>query len=580
MIQSGAEEEEPVYWGWDLETVNWGDPLAACAMSSRGDEIRLYGPDCVQKLCKTMREIKGTWLAHGSGIFDTLIALRYLRASTIIQTGSSILCANVGHLKLRDSFPWWLASLAKVGDAVELPKLDVDRGRIEELTRAECLTYCMRDCEILMRGARACLDFLKARGAGRRWTAGGSAMALLAALEPSSAALMRRFRPEAEDCQSALRSIRGGRVECWARGHVPRVFSYDFRSSYPARYASSSVGLGLRRARGREPYGVFRCRWNWPYRTRIPPALDHMTAGGFGWCEGELADCEIAAFEEAGAEVRVGEGWAPLAMVPVGHELVRELFAAKEGGGTDAFFSKVFLNSASGKLSENPYKVQWSSRRPRKWVGPEPERLGDYWRSYSLQIDRQGRAPWNCHPIASAQILARARVALWRVFRHIEAVGGEVYYCDTDSIHTDLPPERMIGIGDGLGELALEAGPCEGVYLGPKSYLLHNNGEPVKAALKGFPFKALSSAIYENGGYSTDKGADGFDLRYEVFETALKRPVTVRRESLATFIEGIGTDWPKIATERTLRPTGRGKRLGAHGWAYQSPGELGFDRTP
>jgi hypothetical protein len=572
------KKRRPV-WAWDIESTDWDQPIAVCAVSEHGDEIKIYGRDCLPKMAQRMKQIKGSWVAHAGGIYDTLLMLRHIQARSLIVTGTTVLSANFGHLKLRDSFPWWLCGLAKVGKAVGQHKMDVDRRKIHELTQTEVMNYCLSDCEILMKGIAASFEYLESKGAERRWTAGGSAVSLLKALEPTSAILMRQLRPDVDEAQSALQAVKGGRVECWARGHVDRVFSYDFKSSYPARYFDDQIGLGLRPVKNREDRGIYFCRWHWPHRDRIPPALDSTTQGGFGWCDGWLVDCEIAAFEEAGADVEVGHGFAPMVMAPVGHVFARDLYSQKEGGGINSFFSKVFLNSLHGKLQENPYKCQWTRDRPKTWIGPDPERLGPYWRSYKVSVDKENRSAWNTHPVGAAQILARARVALWRVFRDIEKKGGRVFYCDTDSIHTNLSPEQMGTLGHSIGDLALESGPTEAIYLGPKSYLLHRDGEIVKSALKGFPFKELKSATKSGRTYTlTDHG--GFDYRVEVFEKALRAPITVERESLSTFITGINSNWAVSTLSRTLSTTGRGKRIGPDGFEYLSPKEMGHNKDP
>ncbi len=564
-------------WAWDIEAVNWDQPVAVCALSEDGDEIRHHGPDCLEKMTRDMKRLKGSWVAHAGGIYDTLLAMRHIPARSLIQTGSSILCANYGHLKLRDSFSWWLAGLAKVGRAVGTEKMDVDRQKIQDLTKKEVLDYCAHDCLILMRGIKECQNYLNERGADRRWTAGGSAMALLKALEPSSALLMRQTRPDVDLAQNVLTKIRGGRVECWHRGHVDRVYSYDFKSSYPARYYDNFVGLGLRAVATREKYGLYFCRWFWPWPEKIPPSLDTTTQAGAGWCDGYLVDCEIEAFEELGVQIEIFDGFAPVVMAPIGHVFARDLFASKEGGGTASFFSKVFLNSLHGKFQENPYKVQWTRDRPKKWIGAEPERLGDYWRSYCVTVDDENRAAWNCHPIAAAQVLGRARVALWRVFKEVQDKGGRVYYADTDSVHTDLTPDQMRPLGGKIGDLALETGPTSAIYLGPKNYLLHEGGRPIKAALKGNPFNALKNATRSGRSYVIGD-EKGFDYRFEIFDRALKAPVTIERDTLSSFISGIDNGWAVTRLRRTLSPTGRGKFIGGDGWHYVTPAQLGYDK--
>jgi hypothetical protein len=94
-----------------------------------------------------------------------------------------------------------------------------------------------------------------------------------------------------------------------------------------------------------------------------------------------------------------------------------------------------------------------------------------------------------CANIIIAQFTtAYARTELYTLMTDLEKAGGGVYYCDTDSVITDLDmsaPENkelsekytLCVSGDALGDLTNEAGTVDGgykmgVFLGCKSYLL------------------------------------------------------------------------------------------------------------
>ena len=62
-------------------------------------------------------------------------------------------------------------------------------------------------------------------------------------------------------------------------------------------------------------------------------------------------------------------------------------------------------------------------------------------------------------------------------------LGGKVYYCDTDSIITDV----RLPCSDKLGDLKLEYEFEEGIFLMPKVYFLKlYDNEEVKIRIKGF----------------------------------------------------------------------------------------------
>jgi hypothetical protein len=259
------------------------------------------------------------------------------------------------------------------------------------------------------------------------------------------------------------------------------------------------------------------------------------------------------------------------------------------------------LNALHGKFSESPIKTTWTRERPREWYGPEPQLVGPYWRALKLDVEGDGTCRPHLQPLAAASILGRQRARLWRAIREVVDAGGQVYYCDTDSIHTDLPPERMpVPLGTGLGSLVYEGGPFAAIYLGPKAYVLrHHTSGAIKGACKGMPWGALADGVVRRGctrapRYRQARGSEeGRDLRWEVFERALHEPVEIVKEGIASWAQGLRSraGWARVDLPRTLQPQDGAKRWGESptAWAYQTPAEVlrgrwdpvpDFDTTP
>ncbi|MEY2669168.1 MAG: hypothetical protein RJA59_1806, partial [Pseudomonadota bacterium] len=467
-------------------------------------------------------------------------------------------------------------------------KQEVDRTRIDALTDAEVMSYCESDCRILLEGVLQARAYLEDRGARPGWTAGACALSLLQTLEPVTWRALKRHALPASTAIAAGACVRGARVEVWARGEIPTVHVYDWSSAYPASYATERIGIGARRLQPGDrdrPGSVWRCRWFWPHRDRIPPATDAVTGAGAGWCEAWLCEEERACFDEEEIHLQMLEGWAPACMFPVGQIFAPELFREKNAG---SFFGKVYLNSLHGKFSESPIKTTWTRERPREWYGADPVMAGPYWRGLKLDADAEDVCRPHLQPLAAASILGRQRARLWRAIRDVVAAGGQVYYCDTDSIHTDLPPERMpCALGKGLGQLAYEGGPFRGIYLGPKSYALqHHETGAIKGACKGMPWASLADGVVKEGPrgrlmYRQARGEEqGRDLRLEAFRAALEEPqgVEIVKEGIASFAVGLRqrAGWSRQELPRTLQTQERSKRWGSSPttWAYQTPAEV------
>ncbi|MEI6481043.1 MAG: hypothetical protein WCO19_01930 [Candidatus Saccharibacteria bacterium] len=610
-------------WTWDIETTEWDQVRCVVAISENGDVERFAGAGALERCDDLMMKAKGTWCAHAGGIFDTLLLtnVRSRPWQELVMSGTAVLCAKDKSLKVRDTFRWWLAGLGKVGQYLEKleaekrargeaaepvgtwKKKDVDRGRIAHLSDVECMDYCESDTRILLKGVQEAQKYLLDRGARKAWTAGACALALLQKLEPAGWELLRRHSLDLETAIHAGRCVRGARVEAWALGTVPKVYSYDLKSAYPSAYADKKIGIGAIRLNPGDkdrPGSVWRCRWCWMARDRIPPVTDDATGAGAGWCEAWLIPSEWEALNndpDCKDLVKL-EGWAPERMVPIGQVFAKELFAEKENG---SFFAKVFLNSLHGKFSEHPIKECWQSgEKPTEFYGAAPELVDHtYWRFCKESLDKNGRCPSHIQPLAAAHILGRTRMALFRIIEAVQKAGGEVYYCDTDCVHTSLAPHEMpVELGNGLGQLAFEGGPYVGMYLGPKAYCLVKEtplaGGAValvaaKGACKGVPWNSLVDGIREGGelgGHVFRQARDrehGQDLRMDVFTEAITRRggARVQKGGIASWVTGLRLKegWRKVETTRTLKPAERAKTFDREAgtptaWSYRTPAEV------
>lgn len=612
---------ERALWAWDTETTDWDKVVCATAVSSAGDVERFTGPDALVEMNALMRKAGGSFGAHAGGIFDTLLLMnaREEPFEKLLVTGSSVLCAQEKSLRVRDTYRWFLSGLAKVGEYLEkceredgykrhAPgtwlKKEVDRNRIGELTMAEQLSYCESDSRILLEGMIRAKDYMRNRGARDAWTSGASALALLQAMEPSSWRALNQLSLDfddhcaltgSDDKKEGTGIVRGARVERWVHGRVSGVHCYDFKSAYPAAYADQALGLGARPAKPRDRDAVWRCRWKNAKRDILAPVLDSRTLAGSGVCEAWLVREEIEDLEEAGIQVKRIEGWAPEAMFPIGQLFCRDLFDEKERG---SFFAKVFLNSFHGKTTEGVIKEAWKSGdKPADFYGPEPtEMIGGYWRYLTLALDKKGRVPCHIQPIAGAQILGRTRSRLYRAAHAVLRANGDLYYSDTDSLHCSLAPSAMpMHLGSGLGQLAWEGGPYDAIYLGPKAYCLIPTSETVlpsgkaptiKGALKGVPWGEMRRAVVDetakDGTFyrqarAGDPEARSADRRVEIFERVLEKGfAAVQKEGIRSFRAGVKAEaWERATLVRRIKPTGRGKWVGARGdWYYLSPPEV------
>lgn len=522
-----AKRKPVPQWCYDLETTAWNQVLTAVGISDAGDVVefdvsRTANPD--QAMADHIAAVRGTWRAHAGGMFDHLLMWRHIPPTEVILAGSTALRArdSARHLTWRDTLPWWLAGLDRVGKATGVTKLpDVDRRRMAEMDPAARIAYCRRDVETLWSGVRACWEFLDAHGARRGNTSGACAVNLLRALDPQTWQALQDNEPAWADLEHAQGHIMGGRVESRVLGTVPGpIYCYDVHSSYPSRYSEGPIPVGLLRDSGTSLSGVWwgPCEWHQPPLPpgMTPPEIGRRVDGppglaGVGNLTGWLTSETAGYLTEHGIRVRrLPGGFRPAALVNgFAATFTDVLYRAKEGKGAPAFFAKVFLNSLHGKLSEG--LTHWVYRR-------DPDETA--WRC-ELAPDLPRHLTPYMQPMAGAFVLQRARRALHRAIHAVEQAGGRVFYFDTDCIHTDMPPEKLpsaIRQGPAMGEWGLEAVVDVAHYLAPKLYCL-GEGEKAKVRSKGIPKGALSPID---------------------FLSAQTAPVTVPTDSLDRFRGAVG----------------------------------------
>lgn len=597
-------------WFWDVEandpTRRWDRATLICAEREDGEQIHFAGPSCMAQWVAFVEKNPEIYYAHFGGGYDVPLMLNYWRPEKIVITGSIILVADGGGASMRDTYPYWLASAAKIGDAIGLPKIDIDRAQTERLSFAELLEYCRRDVKIPKEGMRVCRSFLEGYGIDpdKVNTAGTAATSLLGAIEPLSKQALTDCKIQTQMIGEMLDDggVVGGMTNTYWQGHVRGVHCYDIKSSYPARYATRDVPIGLRRAEASELArpetfrGVARASFCWPWRRRVPVAFDALTGAGYGDITAMICDDEIQILLREGIKVKLTSGWCGVDYLPIGQDFARELFAAKESKGPDSFFSKVFVNAWHGKTGMHPVHDNYEARYPRKYWTPGgdphlvPPDNGWLWHFKTLGCDKDGFAKWHSQPMISAITLGRARAALWEINNAFQKAGWQIYMNDTDSVLTDCPPEKSpVTLGKDLGMLAYEGGPYDAIFLGAKAYILIDaDGRVAKCALKGIPHKSYRDGMWDDGmvreargderlrgsGVYTRKGV-GRDQRIELFERALVTPTKAQKEGLTTFKRGLrAMDWRRDVLTREVRPTVTNVAFDAQGWRLLDASEI------
>jgi len=418
-------------------------------------------------------------------IRESMGRVTQLRLRTVNNEPGPTLVDSSGLLRLK---------LAKLGEWVGLPKLDVDRTAISRLSRKRLVAYCERDVEILAKGLRALfaqLDSLKIPH--RISPAACSANWLRRQLEEPVGA--------PDDIEQEIRKgFYGGRVEIFREGvqSAPRgrhIFYFDIRSSYPFAATLPLPHQFLKvvenpRARDWERLeGMAWADVEVPVSWTIPP-LPHRHMGKLffpvGRWTGMYTLYELRALHSWGGKFKIHTAWLYSAR-PWLREAMTSVYArrqrAKEPFENELY--KMLLNHGLGKLAEA------SERECLRLLAPdEVQPLGSRPIGNSRVVSEVRRTfPSFLHVAAGAYVTAIARIRLWRALNSVP----HPIYCDTDSIPSIETPRLLDCLPSGLGSIGVKGAYNHWHCLAPKFYRAWNDDGEEEVACKGFPRDLVKS---------------------------------------------------------------------------------------
>jgi hypothetical protein len=161
-------------------------------------------------------------------------------------------------------------------------------------------------------------------------------------------------------------------------------------------------------------------------------------------------------------------------------DFVKELYAYRdtnlEGYNEGmALIAKLMMNSLYGKFGMNEDRreiliLSKGEKPPEGATFPRFEDGNEDLLSRVCYVEKHVTPPYII-PQISSQITSLARIRLWRFMADVIRLGGRLYYCDTDSIITDI---NTLPTSSELGELKNEyPGEVLDVEIsGPKMYML------------------------------------------------------------------------------------------------------------
>lgn len=506
---------------FDIETINWSQQYAL-GFYDGVQHFEFKGQYCVHEFLKFVCRKKYrnyVIFAHNGGKFDFAFLLDTFTKDadfnqrfevTPIRIGGRITELKVIHrdkngkyqysFVFRDSVTYFkstLEDLAKQFD-VEVKKGEFDHTKISWKNWLELLPewspYLEADCISLWQSLRAWEDKL-IKDFGVRLKENTTLPQLA----------MRVFRLDFlkdpimtyRACEDEIRqSYVGGRTEIFRR-YGENLRYYDVNSLYPhaMRNFASPVGSPcVDYAMTVDDFGVVQAFVTPPKDIHIP-LLAHKTVDAKGnpktlfprySFEGWFCTPELQKARELGYKIEIKKGFR-FEKKFLFTEYVDTFYDIKQTSTdpVEKANAKLFLNSLYGKFGQ---------RREQKKLSLFPKdvlswTLCDH--TGNLQLYEKEHMTQSNHilPAIASFITCHARLTLYEYMEEVQAKGGNVYYCDTDSIICDVELDTD---ANALGAMKDELSGdimSEAYFLLPKTYAYRTAKGKESLRCKGFPQK-------------------------------------------------------------------------------------------
>jgi hypothetical protein len=355
-----------------------------------------------------------------------------------------------GALQLLDMGNFFSTTLAEIGEVVGVEKTAVD---FDKCSWQELSDYCRNDVQILVRAWETWLSFLDEHDLGDfRLTLAAQAMS---AYRHSAMNYPIKIHTDLSVCELERQAYRGGRVECFAVGELPKEAYYQVDVNgmycammswheYPRMLKSWPLSLSLKQLGATIKKHCVIARVI--IRTDIPAFP--LRAGSFniypvGVFQAVLSTPELEFALDRCEILKVGKvalyEKAPIFRSYANYFAELKEYYEQQDNRPFRAIAKKLANSLYGKFGQTDIETDLSFDMP-----PLAPREAPYydWRTktwcriyklgYQVVYERSGGESFNSFPAIPAHVTAYARMYLWSL---IEQAGHEnVFYCATDSL--------------------------------------------------------------------------------------------------------------------------------------------------
>lgn len=444
-----------------------------------------------------------TLYAHNGGKYDNRYLLEYLKGndyklSNIFYINNGLIfTVELGSkkFKFRDSFHLLPRSLSSISSSfgVEHKKKEFDiKGWIKDGCHEtdELREYLKDDCRALYESLEV---FTKTFDIKPKLTIASTAFNVVLSTTYKNIPLKKLLKNfMTKDQEDFVRkSYKGGRVEVFQR-FAEDVNSYDINSLYPYVMQNFNYPFGKLYEQDGENFdimmnkgklGIAECLikspdQNIPY---LAFKYDDKLVFPTGEWKDTLTSLEIIEARKRGYTIKIIKGLIWNKKGRVFRQYVDTYYTIKSGStGAKRECAKLFLNSPYGKFGQS---------RTNKAIKTIDEMIqkgrsindASFDGGHLFSFDETSYQNRSINPVYATFVTAYARHVLYLGIETVLNLGGEIYYCDTDSLKTNIElPQELVHSTD-LGKWDFEGHYKESVFVSPKLYSMLGE-ETVKKA--------------------------------------------------------------------------------------------------
>ena len=309
------------------------------------------------------------------------------------------------------------------------------------------------------------------------------------------------------------KSYYGGRTEIF-RMYGENLNYYDVNSLYPfvMKEFPMPVGTPIKSFIMKpEDFGVALAVVECPSSVKYP-ILPHRSPTEkltfpVGKWEGWYCTPELKKAKELGYKITIKYGYK-FKKANLFSDYIDILYKVKQkakSGSVDYIASKLLMNSLYGKFGQRRERESLTIF-PKSTVDLTPV---DFFGELPVFIEKSESKAKHILPAIASFVTSYARLELYKVMEKAMKKGGKIYYCDTDSVITDVKLPCSDKLGAIKDELIDQGGIKEGVFLLPKMYgIKTGTGDYIKC--KGFPKNLFKFNVFKKALQTNDYSAFRF----------------------------------------------------------------------